>query len=110
MRGNFRDPLRAGTVVRAGHARFAPEGLYGFDDALIVGGPDDAVHGLRQLGTRVHHVNHRLPRELDQRLSRHPRRAIAGRNYHHHVRSTHSIAFPTVLLARFYWFPDAYSS
>ena len=40
--GDFGDPLGSGAVVGAGHAGFAAEGFYSFNDALVIGGHDDA--------------------------------------------------------------------
>jgi hypothetical protein len=68
--GDFRDAFGAGAVVGAGHARFAAKGFHGLDNALVVGSHNDAVDGLCKLGTRVDALNHRLTRQLDQRLSR----------------------------------------
>ena len=89
--GHFRNALRAGAVIRAGHARFAAEFFNGLHNALVVGGHEDAIRASGQLRLLVHALNHGLPRERHQRLSRQARGRITRRDDHNNFDRTHSL-------------------
>src|SRR5208282_5762811 len=44
--GHFGDAFGSGAMIGAGHAGFTAERLHGIDDALVVGGDEDAADGL----------------------------------------------------------------
>jgi hypothetical protein len=48
----------AGTMFGAGHARLAAEGFNGFDDAMVIGGDNDAGGKLGKFGAFVDALNH----------------------------------------------------
>jgi len=56
--GNFRNAFGAGTVLGAGHAGFAAESFDGLDDAVVIGGDDDAGGELGKFGAFEDALDH----------------------------------------------------
>ena len=77
--GGFGQAVGAGRVVGAGHARGEPVRDDGRAHALVVGGDDDLVGARGERPLRDAH-DHRLAADVRQRLSRQPRRRMAGRD------------------------------
>ena len=55
---DFGYALGAGAVVGAGHAGFTTEGFDGLDDAVVIGGDDDAGGELGKFGAFVNALDH----------------------------------------------------
>lgn len=58
MSGDFGYAFGAGAVLGAGHAGFAAEGFDGLDDAVVVGGDDDASGEFGKLGAFIDALDH----------------------------------------------------
>ena len=56
--GDFRYAFRAGAVFSTGHAGLTTEGFDGFDDAVVIGGDDDAGGELGKFGALVDALDH----------------------------------------------------
>lgn len=83
------DAFGAGAVIGAGHAGLAAEGVDRLEDAVVVGGDDDAVDAMCQLGTFIDALNHGFAGQGNQRLSGKPGGTIAGGNNHDYLRGNH---------------------
>src|SRR5882762_4835230 len=93
MGGDLGHPFGPGSVVRAGHAGFAAESPDGSNDAVVVGGYDDAVGTFCHFGTLIDALDHGFPSQGNQRLSGEAARTESCRNNDHHVRRAHRGAF-----------------
>ena len=86
---HFGNTLGAGAMVGASHSGFAGKGLHGVNNALIVGGDQDPVDGLRELSLFINSLHHGLAREIHQWLAGQARGCIAGRNHDNNLWVTH---------------------
>lgn len=95
---NFCDALGSSAMVGAGHAGFAAEGLHCFNDAVVIGGHDDAGGELGKLGSFVDALNHGSAGEGDQRLAREAGGTVARGDYDDDFGGSHRGVAPVVVL------------
>lgn len=89
VRGHLGDALGSGAMVRAGHTGFAPEGFHSIEDALVVGGHQDAMDGLGAFGALVDMLDHGFACKRDERLAGEARGGVPRRNHDDDVRIGH---------------------
>src|SRR5271156_478449 len=87
--GYFGDPLGAGAMVVAGHARLAAEGGHDLYDAVVVGGHDHPIDTACRFSTFVHSLNHGLSIQGHQRLAGQARGTVARWYYYYDFVGTH---------------------
>lgn len=93
--GDFGDAFGAGTVLSAGHARFAAKGLDRLYDAVIVGGDDDVGGHFGELGAFVNAPDHTGTRDGNEGLAGQAGGAVACGNNDDNVGRTHLMRAPS---------------
>ena len=79
--GYLGDAFGSGAMIGTSHACVPPEGLNRVHNALVVGGDQDGVNGLRAFGPFINVLNHWLSTEGDQWLAGESGGTEAGGNY-----------------------------
>jgi len=91
VRGDFGDAFGAGAVLGAGHASFAAEAFDGLDDAVVVGGDDDAGGQLGKFSAFVDALDHGSTSQRYQGFTGQAGGTVASWNYDDNVGWTHKI-------------------
>jgi hypothetical protein len=90
--GNFRNALGAGAVLGAGHAGFAAESFDGLNDAVVIGGDDDAGGELGEFGAFIDALDHGGTSQRYQGFTGQAGGTVASWNYDDDVGWTHKIS------------------
>jgi hypothetical protein len=87
--GDFSYAFGASAVVGTGHTSFAAEGFDGLDDAVVIGGDDDAGGKLGKLGAFVDALDHGSTSQRYKRFAGQADGTVASRNYDDDIGWTH---------------------